>query len=1024
VELYTLSSRFLPRNIIGNFTSAIWTERYSSAGDVQLVVPATPDMLDILTPGTFLGLRGTSEIMILETQSIENSLLTVTGSSLTKFLNERWGWFKNTDTSESAPPTAELTANTTAGQLISSAVYKTVINPITFTGRWGSVNLEWSHDTIPHLALGQVDSNGESKELSVGLGPLYDSISRLAEEEGVGIRLYLKSATYIANDFELRFATYRGKNRTGTGRGTVRLSPQLDSLTDVKEIISAAEYKNVVYVSYKDTISTHHLPLLPMPLGFERRVIVVDAPDIYKSSENVPAFRERVARNAFANHIYIQVVDGKVSSKIDYEYQVDYGLGDIVELAGYTGIFSKARITEYIRSEDQFGTQEYPTLSVIDPLQLGYVPDLEPNVPDPDDPDGPDGPGDPDTPGSGDPDYVLDVQIDDDLVWDPDPDNTDSDYDWELDPEGRKRKRKIRKPAVPDPNPDPVPDIPPPPPPPGGDDGHPPTRTYIVTGYYPDQNNGEDVGFLEYGGSQDPVLRKVWIDGPEDPEATSSYYQLDRIPQGWSLDKSAVIIYNDLSKDYTDAYPWSEGYSYWFKDPTTNYATRLTETIPRNLRQDGPVFPEAHGYLTDRTVLWCGSKDDYRLYIQSTSTYPQEYLYADGTYSTDPDLKTTTGVDHGITIGGGSGPVELYAAWGGLGEGGMITNSEISRALFRDNFPQHMRWSPIQGPYPSPDGTKLVLSRRMMGVNATFNLQGVSFGGTFTITVGLIGNSVGNYYTTAPIAYNATAQQVWEALLNCGPHLQDPRLRGYPFNPYYIGLTALPDGGQMQLFFDDTGPNGVWITVDNSGMTSPGSGYGAYLPPATERGQPWWYICDHNGVNLEDLDLEAINHRDFQFLEWSPDSTKILGRTYSGRYVTYNVSTGAVTYPLDDYFAENPGTFRVYPAISPNGEKIVWSTNASEIWISDADGSNPTKLYTQTVDDNSTDQNSLVVSYSQDSIVWSFDSTKLAVVDGRDEAPVWIINVNTQVMTQIWPGTGWDNPDNQKWIYDMQNFGG
>jgi hypothetical protein len=40
-------------------------------------------------------------------------------------------------------------------------------------------------------------------------------------------------------------------------------------------------------------------------------------------------------------------------------------MGDIIELESLTGIVSKARVTEYIRSEDHNGEKEYPTISVI-----------------------------------------------------------------------------------------------------------------------------------------------------------------------------------------------------------------------------------------------------------------------------------------------------------------------------------------------------------------------------------------------------------------------------------------------------------------------------------------------------------------------------------------------------------------------------------------------------------------------------------------------------------------------------------
>jgi hypothetical protein len=132
MDFYTLTKSFIPREIVGEFVSAVWTERYSSAGDVELVTPATPSMVRKLTPGTFLGLRGTKEIMMLDTQSIENDLLTTSGVSLPKFLDERVAWFSNPDTSGTGL-FAEYTSDTlTAGQLISSAVEKMVANPVIF----------------------------------------------------------------------------------------------------------------------------------------------------------------------------------------------------------------------------------------------------------------------------------------------------------------------------------------------------------------------------------------------------------------------------------------------------------------------------------------------------------------------------------------------------------------------------------------------------------------------------------------------------------------------------------------------------------------------------------------------------------------------------------------------------------------------------------------------------------------------------------------------------------------------------
>lgn len=432
MEIFTLTRGFVPRYLISEFTSAIWTERYFAAGDVQLVVPAVPSMIQRLVPGTFLGLRGTKEIMIVETQSIEDNSLTVTGASLPKFLDEREAWFQSPTAEE--PWVSQYTAHTTAGQHIALALLGMVIDPAPFAADWPTnVNLDWTRDKIPNLVLGRIDANGEPKDLTLDLGPLYTSIQKLAQEEGLGIKLYLESAN--TDGYQLIFASYRGKNRTSeqTVHSLVRLTPKMDSLSGIKEVSSLSSYKNVVYVNYKNEISVHYLPYVGIPTGFNRRVLRVDAPDLYFVDDRIPAFREQVALNAFANHIYIRAVDGRVSSKIPYVYGKDYGLGDVIELEGFTGFFSKARITEYIRAQDQYGERDYPTLAVIDPLETGYMPDLEPDAgfdPDWDDSD-PDYDMDPTT----DPDFDPDNHAPDPPNHNPDPDPVFPDDDGGTDPD-------------------------------------------------------------------------------------------------------------------------------------------------------------------------------------------------------------------------------------------------------------------------------------------------------------------------------------------------------------------------------------------------------------------------------------------------------------------------------------------------------------------------------------------------------------------------------------------------------------
>lgn len=396
MDLYTLTDTFLPKDNIDVFVSAIWTERYSVAGDVQLVVPATSQNIDMLADGTFLAERGSKEVMVLETQSIENGLMTVVGRTLVTSLNQRYAWYVTREVPLPSDRTQWITDYTEndaiAGQFIANVVLKMAIAPLPFASTFVDLNLDWDLESIEHLSLGPVDTSGTTKRLTMPIGPLYDGIARVASDEGVGITMYVESANKITG-YSLKFSTYRGLDHTtGGGAPLVRLTPDLDSIQDLKELRSIQEFKNVVYVFYQGKITKHLLdPSQPEPTGFDRRVLVRNAEGepvagtpITRYGLNDPrsnysytqyvvgpadeaAFREQNARDSFANHNYIRSIDGQSSPVSDYKYGVHYGLGDIIELQGLTGLITKSRVTEYIRSQDKAGTKEYPTLSVLSP---------------------------------------------------------------------------------------------------------------------------------------------------------------------------------------------------------------------------------------------------------------------------------------------------------------------------------------------------------------------------------------------------------------------------------------------------------------------------------------------------------------------------------------------------------------------------------------------------------------------------------------------------------------------------------
>jgi len=630
MEIYTLGDDFLPRKLIEPYISAIWTERYSAAGDLQLVVQAPSILADELSRGRFVAMRGSKEIMVVETRTIEKGLLTVTGPSLLKFFSQREAWFENpdyvggdwpvpsptivavhnfsgptpqnitiptptdegfdgrtvvvvtkmisgtgtpsivhtpavtavpaysfasfgefgisfeawrikqasdltfvlknlgastaftvatriyvlrglkpavtsgaandsfsagytanppvlggasggawpaghrwiammpyrrtvlsghtvpagatisgtnwTDDGEFDAPTAtsgvslrirsahdftgsdagvrpaatfhpsvewtdppldqgniivfdleaddaqpklpeqsdtplyaEYTVDSMQiGEFLATVVSALLIDPTDFGAPYTTINLDWADDGIPGLALGATDGNGAVKKLTFPLGPIYDSIANLATEQHLGIKLYLESATE-GGTFVLKFASYRGVDRTSDQEVTrlIRMSPDMDSLLNSKEFVSAENYKNVVYVTYKNKVTMHYFGSTE-PLGFNRRVIRVDAPDVKLSADRIAGFRAQVAWNTLVQHAQASAVDGQVQTVSLHKFGKDYYLGDVIELQGNDGIIQLAQVTEHIRSQDQAGFKEYPTLTVIDLAMFDFANDLEP----------------------------------------------------------------------------------------------------------------------------------------------------------------------------------------------------------------------------------------------------------------------------------------------------------------------------------------------------------------------------------------------------------------------------------------------------------------------------------------------------------------------------------------------------------------------------------------------------------------------------------------------------------------------
>ena len=248
MEPFTLGRDFHKRDVIDKFSSIIWTERYYGDSEVELVVAPTVEMLNKLPLGIFLGIDQSEEIMILETMDTEEGKLKFTGISLLKWLNNRFVRASNKHADRA------WNLEGVPGELLWEIVFNMCCEGSPYLD--GTIDIGISDPeklAIPGLGLDDYDNSGTSLQWGVPFGPVYNALRELATTFEIGMQIKLGEVTDTS--YFLGFRSYKGLDRTSaqTVNQPVRFSPQVDSLTDVKELQSIAALKTLVYAFTNQT---------------------------------------------------------------------------------------------------------------------------------------------------------------------------------------------------------------------------------------------------------------------------------------------------------------------------------------------------------------------------------------------------------------------------------------------------------------------------------------------------------------------------------------------------------------------------------------------------------------------------------------------------------------------------------------------------------------------------------------------------------------------------------------------------
>jgi hypothetical protein len=374
MEIYILDKLLRPIDVVDEFISVIWTERFDVKGDFELVTLSTFANRKRFVEYAILSCTESDRLMIVDkveetTDADEGNVLKIKGFDAISILEARMalGYYP-------LEPEEEQWTSVWQFQYPPADLMRVMFNEICRNGRISE------NDIIPFLAEPEESLYPESTipEMTENIDwiqkpdKLYNAITDVGKIYDLGIRLYKDP-----NLSKLYFEVYAGSDRT-TAQTTlppVIFSPDMGNLQNTTEFSDVSQEFNVVQVffTYKDEFENDRALSFevtpdgsdPWLGGFDRKVkllVVTQLPEDIDSELEIEGYLMQLGKEELQKSRPVGVFDGEANKNDGYTYGVDYFLGDLVEVRSSTGGTGYMRVVEQIFVQDQEGERSFPTL--------------------------------------------------------------------------------------------------------------------------------------------------------------------------------------------------------------------------------------------------------------------------------------------------------------------------------------------------------------------------------------------------------------------------------------------------------------------------------------------------------------------------------------------------------------------------------------------------------------------------------------------------------------------------------------
>lgn len=396
MDLYIFDKSFNTVAVIDEYESFNWTDRYNKAGDFELILLISSELLSILKADYYVYFSQSDHLMIIEgveikTDEEKGDRLIVTGRSLESILERRIIWKKTKFNIANnfqhgivklvinalSTPDARYIGNDWATGETAAADRRRLSNFI--------VHRDWSSKWLP-IKMDAIEYWGEN---------LYDTVSDLcaSRDPEVGFKI-----TWRQSDNTFHFYLYLGADHSSDNTENnlpVSFSPQLENIFDTDYYESVKGYKTTALIvgqypkanqeeeEVEDkTTWVCRGRTLDVYTGLYRRELFCDARNVpYKDDDTKTVYSWASVKSALQDegkkalsseaNKKATTFEGEVDYRTTYEYGVDYKLGDIVDVSDIYGHEAKARIVEVTFSDDEEGFSTNPTFEMFGEVMGG-----------------------------------------------------------------------------------------------------------------------------------------------------------------------------------------------------------------------------------------------------------------------------------------------------------------------------------------------------------------------------------------------------------------------------------------------------------------------------------------------------------------------------------------------------------------------------------------------------------------------------------------------------------------------------